>query len=491
MVRRYVAVAALVLVSACSLRDAFSGHQDVVATAAGQELTVERVATMIAPAKSVPLRREIVDKVADLWVDYQLLAQAVAQGDSLTDSATALAASWPVVMQALATGYHDSVVARAHPSPAQVDSAYNGNDFRYVSHILVMARQDTTAAVKAAKRRLAQGFLDQVHHGADFAQLASRVSEDPGSKANGGNLGLVGRGVMVKPFEDAAFALRPGEMSATLVETAFGYHILYRPNLAQIRDSFTTLLTDVFAGRADSLFLDSLTNKTGIAVRSRAPQIARAAAQNLRAAKTRSRTLATWRGGELTEKQFATWLQAHPPQTAGLVAQAPDSTLNDFVKSIARNEMIVDAARRRHISLTPTQRDSIRGRYRTELEAMLTGMGIAPESLAADSTIRGAAKTAVAARHVDAYFTSITNNPGQRQYFAVPPFLADVLRSRAAWKVNAAGVDRALERAKVLRGPEAPDRGGPGMTPAPGMQRAPGGPPVGGRAPAPTPRRPN
>ncbi len=46
------------------------------------------------------------------------------------------------------------------PSAAQVDSAYNGNDHRFVSHILITVKQDTTDAVKAAKRRLAQGYLD-------------------------------------------------------------------------------------------------------------------------------------------------------------------------------------------------------------------------------------------------------------------------------------------------------------------------------------------
>src|SRR5690348_11072852 len=80
MRRRSLVVAALgvVMVAVAGCKDAFSGHQDVVATAAGENLTVERVAAMIAPAKSVPMRREIVDRIADMWVDYELLAQAVA-----------------------------------------------------------------------------------------------------------------------------------------------------------------------------------------------------------------------------------------------------------------------------------------------------------------------------------------------------------------------------------------------------------------------------
>ena len=476
MARRWMSVSALVIATAvvvAGCKDAFSGHQDVVATAAGQELTVERVANMIAPAKQVPLRREIIDRIAEMWVDYQLLANAIAKGDSLTDSATVETANWPFVAQMIATAFHDTVVGNVRPTDAQLDSAYNGNDYRYVSHILVAVRQDTTESVLAAKRRLAQGYLDQVKRGADFAALARRVSDDPGSKESGGSLGLFGRGQMTKIFEDAAFSLRPGEISPELVQTSFGFHILWRPPLTAVRDSFSVAVSDLLLGRADSLFLDSLANKSGITVVSRAPAIVKSVAQNIRVSKTRSRRLASWPNGSLTESEFATWLQAYPPQTLGQIGGAPDSTLVEFVKSIARNEMILNAARARHITMAASTRDSLRARFANDIHEMATGMGVAAESLAADPTAGG--REAAAARRVDAYFTAITNTPGARQYYQVPPFLADVLRGKSSWKINASGVDRALERARVLRGPVTPTAP-PGM---PTMQPAPNGPPVG------------
>ena len=91
MLRRLAILAATaVSLAGCSnVRDAFSAHADVVARAAGQELTVSRLAELLAPQKQVPLRRDVIDRVADLWVDYTLLAQSVAAGDSLTDTATA------------------------------------------------------------------------------------------------------------------------------------------------------------------------------------------------------------------------------------------------------------------------------------------------------------------------------------------------------------------------------------------------------------------
>jgi parvulin-like peptidyl-prolyl isomerase len=71
----------------------------------------------------------------------------------------------------------------------------------------------------------ANGVLQQLQGGADFAQLAGSVSVDPGSKDKGGDLGWFPRGVMNKPFEDAAFALHPGQLS-DVVQSPDGYHVI-------------------------------------------------------------------------------------------------------------------------------------------------------------------------------------------------------------------------------------------------------------------------
>lgn len=69
------------------------------------------------------------------------------------------------------------------------------------------------------------GLLERIGAGEDFSELAKQYSQDPGSAPAGGDLGWFGRGTMVQEFEDAAFALRPGEMS-DIVETQFGYHVI-------------------------------------------------------------------------------------------------------------------------------------------------------------------------------------------------------------------------------------------------------------------------
>lgn len=108
---------------------------------------------------------------------------------------------------------------RRHPdqfeTPEQVKAA----------HILIRVSADADQATRTKKRKLAEKVLAQAKEGKDFATLARTYSDDPGSAAKGGDLGYFGRGGMVKPFEKAVFAMKPGEIS-DLVETQFGFHII-------------------------------------------------------------------------------------------------------------------------------------------------------------------------------------------------------------------------------------------------------------------------
>jgi parvulin-like peptidyl-prolyl isomerase len=99
-------------------------------------------------------------------------------------------------------------------------ATYTATDAEIDAYIAGHPELDTKAT-----RAKAEEVLRRVRAGEDFAGLAREFSEDPGSKAQGGDLGWFGRGTMVKPFEDAAFALKPNEVSG-LVESPFGFHII-------------------------------------------------------------------------------------------------------------------------------------------------------------------------------------------------------------------------------------------------------------------------
>lgn len=103
---------------------------------------------------------------------------------------------------------------------------YSVPEERRASHILVKAEAGAPAAERQKARAKAEALLVEVRKTpAAFAELARKNSDDPGSAAQGGDLDFFGRGQMVKPFEDSAFALKPGEIS-DVVESDFGFHII-------------------------------------------------------------------------------------------------------------------------------------------------------------------------------------------------------------------------------------------------------------------------
>ncbi len=127
----------------------------------------------------------------------------------------------------------EDIARQVSVPPAELQSYYEQNrasfaeaEQRRASHILLTVGDGGSAKDKDGARKLAQDLLARVRaRPDDFARLAQENSKDPGSAGKGGDLGFFARGMMVKPFEDAVFGLKPGEIS-DIVETDFGLHII-------------------------------------------------------------------------------------------------------------------------------------------------------------------------------------------------------------------------------------------------------------------------
>lgn len=123
----------------------------------------------------------------------------------------------------------DDFKAGIKPNEEEIRGYYeqNKNNFttpeeRRASHILIAFGDDKAASKKKAEDVLAKAKANP----ADFAKLATEFSSDPGSAAQGGDLDYFGRGMMVKPFEDATFTAKKGDIVGP-VESDFGWHIIY------------------------------------------------------------------------------------------------------------------------------------------------------------------------------------------------------------------------------------------------------------------------
>ena len=127
----------------------------------------------------------------------------------------------------------DALAAQITVTPEEVKAQYAANikqytqdEQRQASHILIAVKPDASDADKAAAKKKADDLAAQVKASpAKFADLAKKYSEDPGSAAQGGDLGSNPRGTMVKAFDDAVFAMKPGEIVGP-VQSEFGWHVI-------------------------------------------------------------------------------------------------------------------------------------------------------------------------------------------------------------------------------------------------------------------------
>lgn len=148
------------------------------------------------------------------------------------------------------------------PSDKDIEYYYKTNltshfthpDMVHARHILVAVPESASDKEKAAAKAKAEDILKQAQaKGGDFDKLAAKYSDDPSNKDHGGDLGAFGRGQMIKPFEDAVFSMKPGEIR--LVETKFGYHVVKL-------ESFTPAHTDTLA-EAQPKIISDLREQTG------------------------------------------------------------------------------------------------------------------------------------------------------------------------------------------------------------------------------------
>lgn len=172
--------------------------------------------------------KKSVEEYVDLFINYKLKVAAAldAHYDTLTSFKQEFAQYRDQqVLPAMVTD--DDMLKEAHNIYDNTVRQIGPDGLVQVAHILIRVDQKASADELAAAKQRIDSVYNALKQGADFAELAGKVSQDPGSARQGGLLPFVQRGQLVKEFEEAAFTLKDGELSE-VVQSPYGYHVILK-----------------------------------------------------------------------------------------------------------------------------------------------------------------------------------------------------------------------------------------------------------------------
>ena len=237
---------------------AFAADDPVVARVNGTEIhrsDVQREIDMLGPqAQQMPMQmiypRILQQMIATKLVSTQGYAEKL-QNDpdvnaKLKDAEDQLVAE-TYVRHAVQPRITDAKIKARYDELA---AKYKPQDEVRARHILITLNKDDGADADAKAEAKAEDIIKQLKGGADFAKLAGDKSDDKGSAKQGGDLGYFPHDQMVKPFADAAFAMKVGDISDKPVKSDFGYHVIKvedkrkssAPPLAEVKDQIVNKL---------------------------------------------------------------------------------------------------------------------------------------------------------------------------------------------------------------------------------------------------------
>jgi peptidyl-prolyl cis-trans isomerase D len=201
---------------------------------------------------------------------------------------------------------------------------------------------------------------------------------------------------------------------------------------------------------ADSTYLTQLEKSSGLAIKDNAVTTVRAAAKDLDAHAKDDAVLATYNGGKFTLGRLVSWVNAYPqkPQIERGFQQAPDSQITQFLKIVVRNDLVLHQADSAKVELDSTELADLHSRFAQVVAGTWEQLGVSP-SVLDDSGSTAAARERVAAGHIDTYMDKLMAQ--EARFVDVPQPVANVLRDKYDWKVNNAGLERAIETATKAR----------------------------------------
>jgi parvulin-like peptidyl-prolyl isomerase len=360
--------------------------EGVLAQAGGYVLTVDDAVELLVDQENLPAQAQVVQALADLWIDYTLFAASVASDSTFSDLNLE-----DMVRQQLG----DQMIFQLRDSVMQVDTAISDEELREIyasqapgaqleaSHILLGFPQEASQAERDSVRALAEALRDRALAGESFSALAREFSQDRGSAVQGGSLGSFGRNEMVRPFEEAAFALEVGAISE-VVETPFGLHVIRLddrrvPGLGEVGPQFRRQIQSQRFAEAESTFVAGLEARAAPEIQEGAVEIVQELAGEpgaRLAGRARRRALVEYQGGAFTVGEFQSFVQARNQQFRDQVGAGTEEQIEGLLTSLVQRELLVNEARGAGLEPPQEDVDSMVATARGQLRAAADEIGI-------------------------------------------------------------------------------------------------------------------
>lgn len=465
---RMTVVAGVIGVVACTA----DSTDTRVARAHTFEFTADDAVQLVGPQVGLPNDPAVIQTVADIWIDYTLLAWAINE-----DSTLAQLDLVPLIKQQV----DQEMILALRDSVIQPDTAVTEEELRDLfanespgvqlraRHLLLGVPPQATEAQRDSVRQRAADLRARIARGEDFATLASQFSQDRGSGQQGGDLGYFERGFMVRPFDEAVFALSVGELS-DVVETPYGYHVIRLeerviPTFDDSRVEYRQRLQTLRLQAAESTYIAGVMDAADSEIQTGAAEVVREVARSPRANLSRraaSRRLVTYSGGSVTVEDLRDFMETRDASYRVDVIEADDQAIeNGVLEALLQRQLLARAAVDLGLSVPEARQDSLTdvARLRFVDAARTLGLtGIAPQ----DGESRQEAVQAAVTSLMQAVVSNQTN------VLPLGP-IALTLRKQFRNEIFEAGIISTVARINEIRGPAAAPQAGtvPAAAPAP------------------------
>lgn len=375
--------ATVAVVGACV---AEASEEGVVARVDDYRLTVDDAVELLVDEERLAADAGVVESLAELWIDYTLLAEAAAEDSTFSNIDVE-----PLVMRQV----QQVMVFQLRDSVIQVDTFVTDDELRVMyeeespevqlraSHIMLQLPAGADQPARDSVRAELEDIRRRVLEGADFAALARQHSQDPGTAPTGGDLGYFARGDMVAPFEEAAMALEPGEVS-DVVRTPMGLHVIRlderrTPPFEEVAPQYRGRVQGRLVQEAESVFVAGLVDRVDPRVLEGSVDVVREMASNPGqgiTGRAGRRALVEWDGGSLTVAELQELLQLENAMVRNQIEQGSPEVIEDFLLGLARRRILIREAEAAGLRPTRDSLDVLADDARTQLRNAARSLGL-------------------------------------------------------------------------------------------------------------------